>query len=219
MQALDKRKAILELLADHDLDASETIFIGDMVHDIETARHAGVMSCAVLTGYDSLAKLKNASPDLLFRNLSEVQSFLDRHRGVETHPPISTVGALIYNAAGEVLMIRTHKWSNRWGIPGGKIKTNEPALDALRREVREETALELRDIRFELVQDCIEPPEFYKKAHFLLLNYTATATTTDVVLNEEAETFRWVSPEEAANMDLNGPTRILLDYVRSHPHL
>jgi len=219
VQALDKRKAILELLADHDLDASETIFIGDMVHDIETARHAGVMSCAVLTGYDSLAKLKNASPDLLFRNLSEVQSFLDRHRGVETHPPISTVGALIYNAAGEVLMIRTHKSSNRWGIPGGKIKTNEPALDALRREVREETGLELRDIRFELVQDCIEPPEFYKKAHFLLLNYTATATTTDVVLNEEAETFRWVSPEEAANMDLNGPTRILLDYVRSHPHL
>jgi phosphoglycolate phosphatase-like HAD superfamily hydrolase/8-oxo-dGTP pyrophosphatase MutT (NUDIX family) len=219
VQALDKRKAILELMAEHALDASETIFIGDMVHDIETARHAGVMSCAVLTGYDSLAKLKSASPDLLFRNLSEVQSFLDRHRGVETHPPIPTVGALIYNAAGEVLMIRTHKWSNRWGIPGGKIKTNEPAFDALRREVREETGLELRDIRFELVQDCIEPSEFYKKSHFLLLNYTATATTTDVVLNDEAETFRWVSPDEAATMDLNGPTRILLDYVRSHPHL
>ena len=218
VQALDKRQAILELLAEHALDASETIFVGDMVHDIETARHAGVMSCAVLTGYDSLAKLKSASPDLLFRNLSEVQSFLDRHRGVETHPPIPTVGALIYNAAGEVLMIRTHKWSNRWGIPGGKIKTNEPALDALQREVHEETALELRDIRFALVQDCIEPPEFYKKAHFLLLNYTATATTTNVALNDEAETFRWVTPEEAATMDLNGPTRILLEYARHHPH-
>jgi phosphoglycolate phosphatase-like HAD superfamily hydrolase/ADP-ribose pyrophosphatase YjhB (NUDIX family) len=218
VQALDKRKAILELLADHDLDASETLFIGDMVHDIETARHAGVMSCAVLTGYDSLAKLKGASPDLLFRNLSEVRSFLERHRGVETHPPVPTVGALIYNEAGQVLMIQTHKWSHRWGIPGGKIKTNEPALDALRREVREETGLELRDIRFALVQDCIEPPEFYKKAHFLLLNYTAVATTTDVVLNDEAETYRWVTPEEAARLDLNGPTRILLDHARSHPH-
>jgi phosphoglycolate phosphatase-like HAD superfamily hydrolase/ADP-ribose pyrophosphatase YjhB (NUDIX family) len=219
VQALDKRQAILELLAEHALDASETIFIGDMVHDVETARHAGVMSCAVLTGYDSLAKLKGASPDLLFRNLGEVRSFLDRHRGVETHPPIPTVGALIYDTSGKVLMIRTHKWSNRWGIPGGKIKTNEPALDALRREVREETGLELRDIRFALVQDCIEPPEFYKKAHFLLLNYTAEATATDVVLNDEAETYRWVTPDEAATMDLNGPTRILLDYVRSHPHL
>ena len=218
VQALDKKITILELLADHDLNAEETIFIGDMVHDIETARHAGVMSCAVLTGYDSLAKLKSASPDLLFRNLSEVRSYLERHRGIDTHPPIPTVGALIYNTRGEVLMIQTHKWSNKWGIPGGKIKTNEPALDALRREVREETGLELRDIRFALVQDCIEPPEFYKKAHFLLLNYTAVAEGTEVVLNDEAEIHRWVTPDEAAKLDLNGPTRILLEHARSHPH-
>jgi phosphoglycolate phosphatase len=217
-QALDKRKVILHLLAEHELDASETIFIGDMVHDIETARHAGVMSCAVLTGYDSLEKLKSANPDLLFRNLGEVQTFLERHRGIPTHPPVPTVGALIFNAQGEVLMIQTHKWSHRWGIPGGKIKTNEPSLDALRREVKEETGLELKNIRFELVQDCIEPPEFYKKAHFLLMNYTAEALGTDVVLNDEAETYRWVSLDEVGKMDLNGPTRILLEHARSHPH-
>jgi phosphoglycolate phosphatase len=217
VQALDKRKVILHLLAEHNLDASETIFIGDMVHDIETAHHAGVLSCAVLTGYDSLQKLKGANPDLLFRNLSEVRDFLERHRGVAAHPPIATVGALIFNAVGEVLMIQTHKWSHKWGIPGGKIKPCEKSEDALRREVLEETGLALEGIRFELVQDCIEPPEFYKKAHFLLLNYTATATNLDVVLNDEAENFRWLSPDEAAKLDLNGPTRVLLDYVRSHP--
>ena len=115
-------------------------------------------------------------------------------------------------------MIQTHKWSHKWGIPGGKIKPNEPSEDALRREVLEETGLKLRDIRFELVQDCIEPPEFYKKAHFLLLNYTATAEGTAIQLNDEAEEYRWLSPRDAANLDLNGPTRILLDHVRSHPH-
>jgi phosphoglycolate phosphatase-like HAD superfamily hydrolase/ADP-ribose pyrophosphatase YjhB (NUDIX family) len=217
-QALDKRKVILHLLAEHDLDASETIFIGDMVHDVETARHAGVMSCAVLTGYDSLGKLKAANPDLLFRNLREVRDFLERHRGVPGHPPVATVGALIFDEAGHVLMIQTHKWSDKWGIPGGKIKANEPSEVALRREIREETGLEVRDIRFELVQDCIEPDEFYRKAHFILLNYTATATSRDVVLNDEAEVHRWVSLDEAAKMDLNAPTRILLDHVRSHPH-
>jgi phosphoglycolate phosphatase-like HAD superfamily hydrolase/8-oxo-dGTP pyrophosphatase MutT (NUDIX family) len=218
VQALDKRKVILHLLAEHDLDAAETIFIGDMVHDIETARHAGVMSCAVLTGYDSLTKLKAANPDLLFRNLREVRDFLERHRGPAGRPPISTVGALIFNVRGEVLMIQTHKWTHKWGIPGGKIKPNEPSETALRREVREETGLELKEIHFELVQDCIEPPEFYRKAHFLLLNYTALAVGTDVVLNDEAENYRWVSPAEAAKMDLNTPTRILLDHVQSHPH-
>src|SRR5260221_1591036 len=98
VQALDKRKVILHLLAEHDLDASETLFIGDMVHDIETARHAGVTSCAVLTGYDSLRKLAGANPDLLFRNLREVRDFLERHRGAPAAPPLPTVGALIYNA-------------------------------------------------------------------------------------------------------------------------
>jgi phosphoglycolate phosphatase-like HAD superfamily hydrolase/ADP-ribose pyrophosphatase YjhB (NUDIX family) len=217
VQALDKRKVILHLLAEHELDASETIFIGDMVHDIETARHAGVLSCAVLTGYDSLGKLKGANPDLLFRNLREVRDFFERHRGVSGHPPVPTVGALIFNADGAALMLRTHKWSDKWGIPGGKIKLNEPSEEALRREVLEETGLKLADIRFEMVQDCIEPPEFFKKAHFLLLNYTARALGTEVVLNDEAEEHRWVTLDEAVKMDLNGPTRTLIDHVRSHP--
>lgn len=217
VQAMDKRQVILHLLADHNLNADETIFIGDMTHDIETARHAGVMSCAVLTGYDSLAKLKSVSPDLLFRNLKEVRDFLDRHHGIPTHPPVPTVGALLFNTEGKVLMIQTHKWSHKWGIPGGKIKLNETSEDALRREIMEETGLKIDHIRFELVQDCIEPPEFYKKAHFLLLNYTADALGTAVTLNDEAYAHRWVSFEEASLMDLNGPTRVLLDYVRSHP--
>ena len=217
VQALDKRKVILELMAEHDLNADETIFIGDMMHDIETARHAGVTSCAVLTGYDSLAKLKSVSPNLLFRNLREVRDYLERHRGVIGEPPVATVGALIFNRHGEVLVLRTHKWSNKWGIPGGKIKANETAEAALVRETREETGLEISKIRFAMIQDCIQPPEFYRKAHFLLLNYTAKAGTEDVTLNDEAETFCWVSPEKAAAMDLNQPTRTLLDHVRSHP--
>ncbi len=42
---------------------------------------------------------------------------------------------------GEVMMVRTHKWSNKWGIPGGKIKWGETSEAALRREIKEETNL------------------------------------------------------------------------------
>ena len=38
-----------------------------------------------------------------------------------------------------------------------------------------------------------------------------------VTLNDEAENHRWVPLEAAAKFDLNTPTRILLDHVRSHP--
>ena len=41
-EALDKRDWITMLLKDNNIKHEETLFIGDMQHDIETARHAGV---------------------------------------------------------------------------------------------------------------------------------------------------------------------------------
>jgi len=125
--------------------------------------------------------------------------------------PVVTVGALIQHSSGRLLMIRTHKWGHRWGIPGGKIERGESSEQALRREVMEETGLELGDIRFVLVQDCIDSPEFQRPAHFVLLNYFARTEQGDVTLNEEAEEFQWLSPTEALALDLNQPTRLLIE--------
>jgi phosphoglycolate phosphatase len=128
--------------------------------------------------------------------------------------PIATVGALIFNAADEVLMIQTHKWSNLWGIPGGKIKLGETSTDALRREILEETGLAVDRIEFALVQDCIRSTEFFREAHFVLLNYTCRTNGHAVTLNDEAEHYRWLPPAEALNLPLNTPTRILLEAVK-----
>ncbi len=110
-------------------------------------------------------------------------------------------------------MIRTHKWSDLWGIPGGKIKGGETCEAALRREIMEETSLRLEDIRFVMIQDCIEPAEFETSAHFLLVNYVARTSedTATVILNDEAEEFRWLTPEGAMGLPLNQPTRALIN--------
>jgi ADP-ribose pyrophosphatase YjhB (NUDIX family) len=125
--------------------------------------------------------------------------------------PIVTVGAVIGDGQGEVLMIRTHKWSNLWGIPGGKVKFGETSEEALTRELKEETNLDISDIRFVLVQDCIHSTEFYRDAHFVLLNYTCKSNSREVRLNDEAEEFRWLSPDAALALPLNKPTRVLLE--------
>jgi ADP-ribose pyrophosphatase YjhB (NUDIX family) len=128
--------------------------------------------------------------------------------------PIATVGALIFDDGGKVLMLRTHKWSGLWGIPGGKPKFGEASEEALRREVKEETNLEIGEIEFVLVQDCIHSTEFYRDAHFVLLNYRCKALgPTEVKLNDEAEEFRWVTMDEAFELPLNVPTRVLLEAV------
>jgi phosphoglycolate phosphatase len=216
----DKRKKIHEILEENALMPDETLFIGDMQHDIETARHGGIHSCAVLTGYNSLEQLRAAEPDLIVEHLRELREVLERNgrqlkptakRFEEDHLPIVTVGGLIYNGAGEVLMVRTHKWSNLWGIPGGKTKWGETSVEALRRELEEETSLAVTDIEFVLVQDCIHSKEFYRDAHFVLLNYTCRcAGVASVKLNDEAREFRWVTEAQALEMPINEPTRKLL---------
>ncbi len=219
----DKREKIHEILLENDLKPDETLFIGDMEHDIETAHHGGVHSCAVLTGYNSLEQLRAAKPDLIVEHLGELKRVFQKNNfrlkplESEEHaePPLATVGGLIFNSKNEVLMIRTHKWSGKWGIPGGKIKRGEPSLAALRRELKEETGLNVTDIKFILVQDCISSKEFYRDAHFVLLNYTCkcVAKNPRVVLNAEAQEFQWLPLVAARKIKLNKPTKILLDAV------
>jgi phosphoglycolate phosphatase-like HAD superfamily hydrolase/ADP-ribose pyrophosphatase YjhB (NUDIX family) len=225
LEVWDKRAKIAELLAENQLAASETLFIGDMQHDIDTAKHGGVFSCGVLTGYNRLEQLRASEPDLIVEHLGELRGILEKQKfdlsrvasaaGLPGHP-VCTVGALVRNAAGQVLMVRTQKWSGLWGIPGGKIKFGEPALAALRREIKEETNLEIAQIQFVVAQDCIRSKEFYRDAHFVLLNYICEVDGPgEVQLNEEAQEFRWAAPAEAAQMELNAPTRVLLEKVKA----
>src|SRR6185503_9306844 len=222
----DKRKKIHHILPENELTPTETIFVGDMQHDIETARHGGIGSCAVLTGYNGVEQLRAAGPDLIVEHLGELRLLLERNgmtlrAATLTAPParefpLVTVGAAIFDAAGRVLMIRTPKWSNLWGIPGGKVQFGETSEAALRRELKEETDLDVCDILFVLVQDCIHSPEFYRDEHFVLLNYVCRcASEPRVRLNEEAVEFRWLTLEEAFKLPLNRPTRILLEALPS----
>jgi ADP-ribose pyrophosphatase YjhB (NUDIX family)/phosphoglycolate phosphatase-like HAD superfamily hydrolase len=200
----DKREKIHDILVENNLKPDETLFIGDMEHDIETAHHGGVHSCAVLTGYNTLSQLRAAKPEENDLHLKPVA------KSEVEHPPLATVGGLIFNSKREVLMVRTHKWSNKWGIPGGKIKFGETSEAALRREIKEETNLKVTDIQFVLVQDCIHSKEFYRDAHFVLLNYTCRVTgKPDVKLNHEAQEFQWVTLAGAKKLKLNRPTKVL----------
>jgi phosphoglycolate phosphatase len=219
----DKRKVIRDLLGAEGLEAGETAFVGDMRHDIDAGRAGGVLTVATLTGYEPAGVLAEAEPDVMVAHLGHLRHMLvgldaETGGGVEMvvaregrERPVATVGALLVGQGGRVLLVRTHKWGDKWGIPGGKIERGESCEEALRREMREEVGLEIEGIEMVMVQDCVEPIEFYRPAHFLLLNYMARAGVGEVRLNHEAEEYRWVGMGEALEMDLNGPTRILLE--------
>jgi phosphoglycolate phosphatase len=76
VQVWDKRTKIAQVLEENRLVKEETLFIGDMQHDIETAKHGGIHSCAVLTGYQTRAQLEAVNPDLIVEHLDELQRIL-----------------------------------------------------------------------------------------------------------------------------------------------
>jgi phosphoglycolate phosphatase-like HAD superfamily hydrolase len=73
----DKRAKIGEVLAENRLAPDETLFIGDMQHDIDTARHGGILSCAVLTGYNRIEQLRASDPHIIVENLGQLRRILD----------------------------------------------------------------------------------------------------------------------------------------------
>lgn len=81
---LDKREQIHLMLEAHGLDAGTTVFAGDMRHDVETARHGGVSSIALLTGYQNEQHLSAAEPDLLAADLREVRCLIEKHGDLDT---------------------------------------------------------------------------------------------------------------------------------------
>jgi ADP-ribose pyrophosphatase YjhB (NUDIX family) len=192
-----------------------------MQHDVDTAHHGGIYSCALLTGYNTFSQLKKSNPTIIIEDLSELQKILENNQmnltvNYSKKTPIATVGALIYNSKYEVLMIKTDKWSGKWGIPGGKIEYGETSESALEREIAEETNLTISNIKFILSQDSIESDEFFKPAHFILLNYTCTTNEeSNVELNEEAQEYCWSKEQEALQLELNQPTRVLLETILS----
>lgn len=76
VEVMDKRELIREILRERELDPAETAFVGDMVHDIETAKHGGVMDIAVTTGFDPIEKLLPARPSVILDGLPALQRLL-----------------------------------------------------------------------------------------------------------------------------------------------
>ncbi len=221
--AADKTAALPALLAREGLAQDETVAIGDSAHDMWAAVAAGIEPIGVTYGYATKAALEGAGAELCYADFAGVLAHLDKRAFAESrYFPVATVGGIIRDDEGNMLLVRTRKWSGLYGIPGGKIDYGETMADAFIREAREETGLAITDVEFVMNQDCVEHPQFYRPRHYILVNYTArvTGTRPAVKLNHESDAFVWADAEQALGLPLNAPTKVLLEFILAgkNPH-
>lgn len=225
LEVWDKRQQIQPLLAEAGLDPAETLLVGDMQHDIETARHGGLWACAVLTGYNTRPQLRAAEPDLIVEHLEELRQLVVRHGrrpawaekigpgGPEARrEPGLTVAGLLVNAAGQVLLVRDPEEAHTWGIPTGRIQRGETPVQALRRQLKQATNLEVSQVEFVFVPEPLGWAEPQLGAPEMPLPYLSwCADHQPVKLADPAVEFRWVPLHQAGSLPLNWTTRHLLE--------
>lgn len=135
----------------------------------------------------------------------------------EQNYPEPTVGALIFNGEGKLFLMRSHKWRGKWVVPGGHIELGETMEQALRREIREETNLEIRDIEFICFQEFIHDERFWQRRHFIFFDYACRTDSTEVVLNDEAQDYAWIDLDRAMAMPVEHYTAVAItEYRKKH---
>jgi nucleoside triphosphatase len=133
--------------------------------------------------------------------------------------PEPTVGALIFNDKGQLLLVRTHKWKGKYTIPGGHVELGESLLEALDREIHEETGLKIKEAEFLCYQEFIYDESFWEKRHFIFFDFICHVDQGQVALNEEAQEYEWVSLETAFSYPIDPYLRYSLELLldRSSP--
>ena len=130
--------------------------------------------------------------------------------------PEFTVSAVIFNPENKILLCRSHKWNDKYVIPGGHVEYGEKMEDALVREILEETGLSVYDIRPAGLKECFYCSDYYSDRHFIFMDYTCRTDSSEVVLNDEAQEYIWVNPENISDYPLGGFTETLLNKLTGH---
>lgn len=129
--------------------------------------------------------------------------------------PEPTVGALILNLKGEIFLMKSHKWRNKYVIPGGHIELGETMEEAVKREIKEETGLDIYDIEFLCFQEFVFDKAFWEKKHFIFLDFMCKTKSSKVELNSEGQEFIWVPVSKALKLPVEPYTRqTIKEYVK-----
>jgi ADP-ribose pyrophosphatase YjhB (NUDIX family) len=127
--------------------------------------------------------------------------------------PIPGVGALIIQGDAVLLVERGREpLKGYWSLPGGAVETGEALETALRREVKEETGLDvdvlgLVEVFERVTLDQAGAAEY----HYILMDYVCRVTGGDLCAADDACRARWFPRHEVAGLHITPGTPAVIE--------
>lgn len=122
--------------------------------------------------------------------------------------PVPGVGALIIDN-GRILLVERGRepLKGYWSIPGGAVETGEPLQEALRREVREETGLEVEIVHLiEVFERIMKGSDGVAEYHYILIDYICRPTGGTLQAADDASRAQWFTQDEVAALKITPGT-------------
>jgi len=127
-------------------------------------------------------------------------------------PMVGVGGVVISN--GRALLVRrgSAPLEGQWSIPGGMLEVGETILEGVRRELLEETGIEVRVGELIEVFERITPDGNAKtRYHFVVLDYLCEPVSGEARAGSDVVGVAWASPAELASYSISETaTRVIL---------
>jgi 8-oxo-dGTP diphosphatase len=127
--------------------------------------------------------------------------------------PMVGVGGVVISD-GRALLIRrgSPPLERQWSIPGGMLEAGETLLDGVRRELAEETGIEVRVLDLiEVFERITLDGEGKAKYHFVVLDYLCERVRGEPRAGSDVTDVAWAAPSELGQYSLTETaTRVIL---------
>ena len=116
--------------------------------------------------------------------------------------PLLGVGAIIARDSRVLLVRRANPpLQGQWSIPGGLVEVGETTGEALTREVREETGLEVVPERLvEVFERILRDQNSRVEYHFVLIDYLCRISTGEEKPGSDVSELLWASCDELESL-------------------
>ena len=120
-------------------------------------------------------------------------------------PAFRVVGCFV-ESKGKILILKRIESSvhgNLWGIPSGKIKKDEKPIQAMKRELKEETNIEVSESSFRFLKSYSVRHNPKSDFIYYLFRIELPINSPITISQIEHEVFQWIKPnDEARNLSL-----------------